>query len=240
MINYMQSWTGPQAPPQGQNGQGYGRLDMLDTADDLDIDIEGGSENASLINKAAADAKNKFTVKFEAMSENVQKKVEEKTGDLTKPNYLWMAIFFAVGCLFLLAAFTSLPFILISPAGFNMYFSLASTCMLVSISFYHGPCNYLKQLFEKKNIMISMLYLCATLSSLASIFTGAGYLWSIGLVILQLVSISFFILQLFTSGDNAQEKLTNLVKQGSQAASASVMQNVMTMAMNNSSNKGII
>ena len=78
------------------------------------------------------------------MSNNVKGKIEEKTGDLTKPNYLWMAIFFGIGCLFLLAALTALPFILISPAGFNMYFSLASTCMLTSVSFYHGPINYLK------------------------------------------------------------------------------------------------
>ena len=32
-----------------------------------------------------------------------------------------MAIFFAIGSLFLLAAFTALPFILISPAGFNLH-----------------------------------------------------------------------------------------------------------------------
>jgi hypothetical protein len=118
------------------------------------------------------------------VSSELQKKVEAKTGDLTKPNYVWMAIFFGISCLFLLAAVTSLPFILISPAGFNMYFSLASSCMLVSVSFYYGPLNYLKTLFEKKNIMISMLYICSTIASLFTIFSKAGYLWSIGLVIL--------------------------------------------------------
>ena len=118
------------------------------------------------------------------MAQNVQGKIEEKTGDLTKPNYTWMAIFFAIGCLFLLAAFTALPFILISPAGFNMYFSLASTSMLISVSFYYGPMNYAKQLFEKKNLMVSMLFVCSTLASLSTIFVKGGYLWSIGLVIL--------------------------------------------------------
>ena len=110
--------------------------------------------------------------------------MEAKTGDLTKPNYLFMAIFFAVGCLFLLAAFTALPFILISPAGFNMYFSMASTCMLISVSFYYGPCNYLKTLFSRKNAMISLLYLCSTFLSLYAIFRGSSYLWTILLVII--------------------------------------------------------
>ena len=99
------------------------------------IDTEHG-ENSSLINKnTKAEVKSKL--------KELGAKIEEKTGDLTKPNYVWMGIFFAIGCLFLLAAFTSLPFILISPAGFNMYFSLCSVCMLTSVSFYYGPMNYI-------------------------------------------------------------------------------------------------
>ena len=142
-----------------------------------------------------------------------------------------MGIFFAIGCLFLLAAFTSLPFILISPAGFNMYFSMCSACMLTSVSFYYGPLNYLKTLFEKKNIMISMLYLCSTIASLSTIFIKVGYLYSIGLVGLQAVSVSFFVMQVFTGGDNAQEKLSNLIKSGTQNAGQTVMTNVISMAM---------
>ena len=165
--------------------------------------------------------------------DNVQKKVEEKTGDLNQPNYLWMGISFAAGCLFLLAAFTSLPFILISPKGFNMYFSLASFSMLTSVSFYYGPLVYLKTLFEKKNIMISMLYICSTFMSILSIFTGSGYLWAIGLVVLQALSVSFFVLQMMSGGDNASEKLKDLVKNGTAQASQSVMQKAMSMAMSN-------
>ena len=115
-----------------------------------------------------------------------------------------MAIFFAIGALFLLAAFTSLPFILISPAGFNVRFSLASTCMLTSVSFYYGPFVYIKSLFEREKIMISTLYIVATIASLSTLFTGAGYLWSIGLVILQGISLSYFVMQIFKGGDNAQ------------------------------------
>jgi hypothetical protein len=95
-----------------------------------------------------------------------------------------MAVFFGIGVFFLLAAFTSLPFILISPASFNMYFSMASSCMLTSVSFYYGPLNYVKTLFNAENRMISGMYVLSTFASLYAIFSGAGYLWSIGLVML--------------------------------------------------------
>lgn len=134
--------------------QEKGRLDMLDSAsdDNIEIDIEGQTENASLINKAQAQATNvkeKIGKKMENVQENVQKAVEAKTGDLTKPNYLWMTIFFGISCLFGLAAFTALPFILFSPGAFNMYFSLCTSTMLVAVSFYYGPVNYFKSLFER-------------------------------------------------------------------------------------------
>jgi len=83
------------------------------------------------------------------MQGKVIEQIESKTGDLSKPNYVWMGIFFACGCLFLLASLSALPFILISPASFNMYFSMASSCMLVSVSFYYGPSVYFKSLLER-------------------------------------------------------------------------------------------
>ena len=173
MINYLPGFlTNNQgAQPASQE---YGRLDMMDN------DFEIGAESSSLITKGQESAPSMK----EKLTSGVMNKIEEKTGDLTKPNYTMMAIFFAVGCLFLLAAVTALPFILISPAGFNMYFSLATTCLLVSVSFYYGPLNYLKTLFEKKNLAISCLFLGSTLASLSTIFVKSGYLWSIGLVIL--------------------------------------------------------
>ena len=185
MINYI-PFMGKEKNLADPNSQkNLGRLDMIDSVGlgKDDFDTENG-ENQSLINKASAAVPANVKAKMTVFGASVKGKIEEKTGDLTKPNYIWMGIFFAIGCLFLLAAFTSLPFILISPAGFNMYFSLFSTSMLISVSFYYGPLNYMKQLFEKKNIMISMLFILSTVLSLMTIFTRAGYLWSIGLVII--------------------------------------------------------
>merc|ERR1719453_1607631 len=109
------------------------------------------------------------------VGENVQKAVEAKTGDLTKPNYLWMTIFFAISCLFGLAAFTALPFILFSPASFNMYFSLCTSSLLIAVSFYYGPITYFKSLFERQNLQITVLYIGSTLASLSTIIWGASY-----------------------------------------------------------------
>ena len=118
------------------------------------------------------------------MQADVTKKIEEKTGSLSQPNYLWMAIFFAIGCLFLMAAMTALPFFLLSPSGFNTYFSLASTCMLVSVSFFYGPLNYIKKLYARENLLISVIYTASTAASLASMFFAYGYLYSIALAII--------------------------------------------------------
>ena len=135
----------------------------------------------------------------------MKKTVDEKTRDLAKPNYLWMAICFALGCLFLFASLTALPFIIISPGTFNMYFSLVSFFLILSISFYYGPLNYFKQLFETKNIIISLLYIGSTIASLSTIFIKTGYLWSIGLVVVQAFSLSFFLLQAFYGGEKASQ-----------------------------------
>uniref|UniRef100_A0A7S3IE43 Vesicle transport protein n=1 Tax=Strombidium inclinatum TaxID=197538 RepID=A0A7S3IE43_9SPIT len=201
-----------------------------------------GAENTSLIEKTTKSAqsyKDKLNNKLGSMGESLQTKIEEKTGDLTKPNYFWMGVSFVVGCLFLLAAFTALPFILISPASFNMYFSLSSAAFLTSVSFYYGPLNYLKKLFSRENLMISLLYIGSTLSSIAAIFMGASYLWAIGLVILQTVSLAFFVMQLFTGGENASEKLRNMVKSGTSNMGQQVMGNVVNMALKTAVKGGV-
>ena len=144
----------------------------------------------------------------------MQSAVKAKTGDLTKPNYLWMTIFFAISCLFGLFAFTALPFILFSPASFNMYFSLCTMSLLITVSFYYGPIIYFKSLFERQNLVITLLYLASNLACISTIFFGASYFYSIGLLILQAVAVAFFILRVFAGGENAQHKLQGMVTAG--------------------------
>ena len=137
--------------------------------------------------------------------EGLNKKLEEKTEEYSQPNYTMMFIFFAIGCLFMLAAVTALPFVVFAPAGFNMYMSLSSFCMIVAVSFYHGPCVYLKKLFcDRTMLPISLLYIGSTVGSLyCSLFASIGYFYTLGLIAVQCLAVSFFVLQAWTGGDNA-------------------------------------
>ena len=169
--------------------------------------------------------------KFETMTEDVSKKIEEKTGSLSQPNYLWMAIFFAIGCFFLMAAMTSLPFFLLSPSGFNIYFSLASSCMLTAVAFFYGPLNYMKKLYAKENLVISILYTASTIVSLCSLVIKMGYLASIGIALLQMVTLAFFMMQVVAGGDSASGQLKNMMASGKDAIQQQVVSGMVGMAM---------
>ena len=124
-----------------------------------------------------------------------------------------MCTFIVVGVIFLFACFTSLPFLLISPAGFNLYFSLSSASFLIAVAFFYGPCNYLQRLFcNWSTLPITLLYIGSTLGALyCSIVIQVGYLYNLGLIGLQAFSIFFFIFQAWTSGERAQQELKNQV-----------------------------
>lgn len=100
-------------------------------------------------------------------------------------NYYAFATFFIVGCLFLLLAFTFLPVILIAPAKFNMFFSLGSFFMQLSLAFFHGPLNYIKIIFTKENLLISLLYVGSMLFAIYSALFWGNYFSSILIVGLQ-------------------------------------------------------
>lgn len=91
--------------------------------------------------------------------------------------------FFILGCLFLMLAFTFLPIILISPGKFNLFFSMGSICIQLSLAFYYGPLHYVKEkLLKKENIVISLLYLVSLIfAAYASLFWGS-YLTSLFMI----------------------------------------------------------
>ena len=206
---------------------------MIDSLpNERDIEEHDG-ESSSLIVKT----KQKALSSLESVQGEAIKAIEEKTGDLSQPNYLWMAIFFALGCFFLMAAMTALPFFIISPSGFNTYFSLASSCLMISVSFFYGPWNYLKKLYARENIIISVLYSASTVASLLSMFTHTGYLYSIALAVTQVVALAFFILQVVSGGENANGRLQSMMTAGKDAVQTQVMKGVVNGIMN-SDNKG--
>ena len=159
---------------------------------------------------------------------SLEDKMKETKEEYSKPNYYMMFVFFGLGALFLMASLSSLPFIIIAPSGFNMYFSLASFSFLVSVSFFHGPCVYLQKiLFDRSTLPISLLYLVSTMGSLyCSFFTKLGYLYTLGMIAIQALSVSFFVLQTWTGGHNAQDKLKGFVQSGVEAGVKASLKNM--------------
>lgn len=156
---------------------------------------------------------------FFSKTEELQSKVTSAID--TGHNYYAFGAFFVVGALFLLLSFTMLPLIFISPNKFNLFFSLGSFFIQLSLAFFHGPLNYIKILFKKENMVISGLYFGALVFSVyTSLFWGT-YLTAILLVIiqvsintifgkyllnqisLQIVSLAYFLMQTFTGGETA-------------------------------------
>ena len=134
-----------------------------------------------------------------------------------------------------MAAMTSLPFFLLSPSGFNIYFSLASTCMLTAVAFFYGPLIYIKKLYARENLLISILYTASTIISLCSLIIKMGYMYSIALAVLQMVSLAFFLMQVVAGGESASGQLQTMMASGKDAVQQSVINGVVGMAMKNGS-----
>ena len=84
--------------------------------------------------------------------------------------------------LFFFAAFTALPFILIAPRQFNLYFCFGSIFLQIALAFFYAPVVYMRKLFSQENRIISGIYISALIIDLYFIMSGAGYLMTILLV----------------------------------------------------------
>ena len=100
----------------------------------------------------------------------------------TGPDYKVAGVFFIVSVLFFFAAFTALPFILVSPRSFNLYFCFGSIFLQLALAFFYAPMAYIRKLFTQENRVISTIYFFALLIDLYFIWIGAGYLMSVLLV----------------------------------------------------------
>ena len=116
--------------------------------------------------------------KTNEISEKVTKSLD------TGSNYYAFGGFLIVGCLFLLLALTYLPFIFLAPNKFNLMFSLGSLFIQLSLAFFHGPLNYIKILFKKENISISLIYLLSLGMAFYSSMVWGTYLSALLMVII--------------------------------------------------------
>ncbi len=94
----------------------------------------------------------------------------------TGSNYYAFGAFFMAGCLFLLLSLTFLPVLFIAPNKFNLFFSLGSFFIQMSLAFFHGPLNYIKIIFKKENVMISLLYFGSVVLAIYSSLLWGTYL----------------------------------------------------------------
>ena len=90
-----------------------------------------------------------------------------------------------VSGIFLLLSLTFLPLILISPNKFNLFFSLCSFFLQLSMASFKGPLPYLKLLFTPQNLLISALYLGSLCLALYSSLIWGTYLSALLMVSLQ-------------------------------------------------------
>ena len=111
----------------------------------------------------------------------------------TGPDYKVAGVFLVFSVLFFFAAFTALPFILVSPRSFNLYFCFGSIFLQLALAFFYAPMAYLRKLFTKENRIISSIYITALLVDLYFIWSGAGYLMTVLLVVLQGSALAWFV-----------------------------------------------
>ena len=104
---------------------------------------------------------------------------------LSQPNYFLFGVFLIISGIFLLLSLTFLPLILISPTKFNLFFSLCSLFLQLSMASFKGPLPYLKLLFTPHNLLISALYLCSLCLALYSSLLWGTYLSALLMVSLQ-------------------------------------------------------
>ena len=97
----------------------------------------------------------------------------------TGPDYKIAGVFLVFSVLFFFAAFTALPFILIAPRQFNLYFCFGSIFLQIALAFFYAPVVYMRKLLSDENRIISGVYIVSLLVDLYFISAGAGYLLTI-------------------------------------------------------------
>ena len=112
----------------------------------------------------------------------------------TGPDYKIAGVFLVFSVIFFLAAFTALPFILISPRSFNLYFCFGSIFLQMALAFYYAPMVYLRKLFSTEGRIISVVYILSLMLDLYFIWAGAGYIISLLLVAVQGCALAFFVM----------------------------------------------
>ena len=166
--------------PQSQN---YAQTPQNDEED----------EASSLINESTPSTSSGVFSKGQELMDKLE----------TGPDYKIAGCFLIVSVLFFFAAVTALPFIIISPSSFNLYFCFGSIFLQMALAFFYAPMTYLRKLFSQENRVISTIYIVSLIVDLYFIWSGAGYLMTILLVGLQGCALTWFVTQALGGAERA-------------------------------------
>ena len=113
-------------------------------------------------------------------AESVKERVEGTLN--TGRNWTYFALFAVAGGVFFFLSLTMLPMLLISPGKFTMSFTLGSLCVMTALAFLRNPITYIKSLFEKDRIVVSLVYISSLFLALyASLISGSYFMTIIAL-----------------------------------------------------------
>lgn len=101
-------------------------------------------------------------------------------------------ITFGIAGVFLMLAIVMIPMIVLSPAKFVMFFSMAMLCMIIGLALLNGPRVYVKKLFIEKNLIASSILISSILLSMWFSIFISSYLWSLLFCLMQLNAILYF------------------------------------------------
>ena len=106
-------------------------------------------------------------------------------------NYLYAGICFLVSLAFFVLSIVALPMLILSPAKFVMFFTLAIMTFITSMALMKGVRVYVKSLFAIKNLPATTVLTISLLYSLYFSWYGS-YLWCMLFCFLEVNSIMYF------------------------------------------------
>ena len=120
--------------------------------------------------------------------------------NLYNKNYKYFVISLAIGCLFIMFSFMTLPLVIIAPQKFALFFSLGSLLILFSFSFLQDQIEYFKSFLTGQNAIFSISYIASLLMSLYASLIVKKYIPTLLCIALQMVSLIYFIFSKFPNG----------------------------------------
>ena len=115
-------------------------------------------------------------------------------------SYKNAAICFGLSILFLFASLINIFQIITSPGTFVCIFTTAVICALLGLSFWNGPQTYMNKIFEKQNLVKTVVLFTSMFFSLWFSLVDSSYILSLLFCILEFNAILLYFCNTFPIG----------------------------------------